>query len=288
MRRSSIITIIILILVIICLIVALVVTNLGKNDEEKEITISENKESLKNNEEEKEEPVNVSLDSQVVKDMYELLNHQIFHYFKKGYITAETLSDDYIQTIAYYKEAKNHVEEITLENSPNISGRLDKKYMDEAVKKIFGDIEYEPTGALYQDGVYEITYDANDGVYYRGSGFGGASNFGTYTAITKVEEYSDKYIVTEKLVSVELDYQTPIGIFNVYSYYGIHFQYAGYLGVLRENEIENLKVNHEMYSTNEKGKKIISLYYDDATEYKHTFVKNEDGSFYWQKTEIVK
>ena len=40
MRRSSIITIIILILVIICLIVALVVTNLGKNDEEKEITIS--------------------------------------------------------------------------------------------------------------------------------------------------------------------------------------------------------------------------------------------------------
>ena len=94
--------------------------------------------------------------------------------------------------------------------------------------------------------------------------------------------------VTEKLVSVELDYQTPIGIFNVYSYYGIHFQYAGYLGVLRENEIENLKVNHEMYSKDEKGKKIISLYYDDATEYKHTFVKNEDGSFYWQKTEIVK
>ena len=43
-----------------------------------------------------------------------------------------------------------------------------------------------------------------------------------------------------------------------------------------------------MYSNNEYNKKFISKYYDEATEYKHTFMKNEDGTYYWLKTEIVK
>ena len=290
MRRSSIITIIILILVIIGLTVALVVTNLPQGNEQDKNANIENNEEIKNDKEEKSEPEvpkKVALDNEIVQDMYNMVNGRtgdIFHCLKKGKLTVEDLSNEYIQTIAYYYDAASKVEEY-IKQDEMISGKLEVKYMDDAVKKVFGDVDYEPTYVLYQSGDAKILkYDANENVYYRYGGFGGGTNMFTHHAITKVEEYSDKYVVTEKMLTDTYEY----GHHNISSYYGQGYVFTSSLGHISDSEVDSINITQDMYSQNETSKKLISKYYDDATEYKHTFVKNEDGSFYWQKTEIVK
>lgn len=290
MRRSSIITIIILILVIIGLTVALVVTNLPQGNEQDKNANIENNEEIKNDKEEKSEPEvpkKVALDNEIVQDMYNMVNGRtgdIFHCLKKGKLTVEDLSNEYIQTIAYYYDAASKVEEY-IKQDEMISGKLEVKYMDDAVKKVFGDVDYEPTYVLYQSGDAKILkYDANENVYYRYGGFGGGTNMFTHHAITNVEEYSDKYIVTEKMLTDTYEY----GHHNISSYYGQGYVFTSSLGHISDSEVDSINITQDMYSQNETSKKLISKYYDDATEYKHTFVKNEDGSFYWQKTEIVK
>ena len=290
MRRSSIITIIILILVIIGLTVALVVTNLPQGNEQDKNANIENNEEIKNDKEEKSEPEvpkKVALDNEIVQDMYNMVNGRtgdIFHCLKKGKLTVEDLSNEYIQTIAYYYDAASKVEEY-IKQDEMISGKLEVKYMDDAVKKVFGDVDYEPTYVLYQSGDAKILkYDANENVYYRYGGFGGGTNMFTHHAITNVEEYSDKYIVTEKMLTDTYEYRHH----NISSYYGQGYVFTSSLGHISDSEVDSINITQDMYSQNETSKKLISKYYDDATEYKHTFVKNEDGSFYWQKTEIVK
>ena len=290
MRRSSIITIIILILVIIGLIVALVVTNLPQDNKQDDNVNIENSEEIKNNEEEKKEPEipkEVSLDSEIVQNMFAMVNGRpsdIFHCLKKGKLTVEDIPNEYIQTIAFYYDAEQNVEEYQKPDEM-ISGKLEVKYMDEAVRKVFGDIEYEPTYVLYQSGDAKILkYDANENVYYMYSGFGGGTNMFTHHAITNVEEYSDKYIVTEKMLTDSYEY----GYHNISSYYGQGYVFTSSLGHISDSEVDSINITQDMYSPNETSKKIISKYYDEATEYEHTFIKNEDGSFYWQKTEIVK
>ena len=53
-------------------------------------------------------------------------------------------------------------------------------------------------------------------------------------------------------------------------------------------EEESSKASQTLQRNINVSKKLISKYYDDAAEYKHTFMKNEDGTYYWLKTEIVK
>ena len=121
MRRSSVITIVLLVLVIIGLIVALVVTNLPQEESVDENIVVENNESLEDEKQQEEvveeTPTTVSLDSQIVKDMYDIVNGRtgdIFHCLKKGKLTVEDLSDEYIQTIAYFNSAEDNVENLTL------------------------------------------------------------------------------------------------------------------------------------------------------------------------------
>lgn len=289
MRRSSIITIILLILVIISLIVALVITNLPKTGENNDTTI-ENNENLEENQEEQEEPetpTSVALDSEIVEEMYMLINGatgDIFHWLKKGELTVDDLSNEYIQTIAFFYDAAKNIEEIEPDDQMR-TGKLEVKYMDEAIKKVFGDVEYEPTYVLYQAGGGKILkYDSSEDIYYVYGGFGGGTNQFIHTGITNVEEYSDKYIVTEKMLIDSYEY----GYHNISSYYGQGYRFTSSLGHISDSEVDSIIITQDMYSYNDKNKKILSKYYDDATEYRHTFVKNEDGSFYWQKTEIVK
>ena len=107
MKRSSVIAIVLLVLVIIGLIIALVVTNIPKEVDEN--TVIENNESLQDEKQQgdvsEETPTSVSLDNPIVKDMYSVLNGQttdLFHYIKKGTLTVEDISNEYIQTIAYF------------------------------------------------------------------------------------------------------------------------------------------------------------------------------------------
>ena len=201
MRKSSVITIVLLVLVIIGLIVALVATNLPQKESVDENTVIENNESLQDEKQQgdvvEETPTSVSLDNPIVKDMYSVLNGttDLFHYIKKGILTVEDLSNEYIQTIAYFTIAKNNVEKFEQIDDQGRDGKLEKKYMDEAIKTIFGDIEYTPTYALIQsdENSKVLRYNENDGIYYEYTGFGGGGNFVSYTAITQVDEYSEHY-----------------------------------------------------------------------------------------------
>ena len=293
MRKSSVITIVLLVLVIIGLIVALVVTNLPQKESVDENTVIENNESLQDEKQQgdvsEETPTSVSLDNPIVKDMYSVLNGQttdLFHYIKKGTLTVEDISNEYIQTIAYFTIARDNVEKFEQIDDQSRDGKLEKIYMDEAIKKIFGDVEYTPTYALVQasENSKVLKYDENDGVYYEYTGFGGGGNFRAYTAVTKVDEYRDRYIVTEKLVTARNEY----GMYTVYPYYGTSTWYIVPLGSISDSELDSIEVTQDMYSDYDYNKKLISKYYDEATEYKHTFMKNQDGTYYWLKTEIVK
>ncbi len=303
-NRVSIITILLLVLVIIGLSVALVVTNINykKLINEKQCEITSNEENNDDTQASVDEtPTYVSLDNEIVKDMYQILNSgpsvDLFHYFKKGVLTIEDFTDEDIQTIAFYRVKANQ-EELDDSEKVGIRGRkLQTKYMDEAVKKIFGDIEYEHTYALYQDieidGIFPklAEYDKSSDVYYINTGFGGGSDTYAETAITKVEEYSDKYIVTEKLILTVND----SGFFTLYPFYGRNIRFDNIIERIPHSDIDNLTNTKNVYSynditnsTNDLATKLISKYYDYCTEYKHTFMKNEDGSYYWVKSEIVK
>ena len=77
-------------------------------------------------------------------------------------------------------------------------------------------------------------------------------------------------------------------MYTVYPYYGTSTWYIVPLGSISDLELDSVEVTQDMYSDYDYNKKIISKYYDEATEYEHTFMKNDDGTYYWLKTEIVK
>ena len=60
-----------------------------------------------------------------------------------------------------------------------------------------------------------------------------------------------------------------------------------------EEEVQGITTKEFVKSKNsgvyyEDEMKLLTKFYDQASEYKHTFIKNEDGTFYWYKSEIVK
>ncbi len=296
MRRGSVITIVFLVLIIIGLVISLVVTNLPKNNSD----MGENKPndtvvSNNPNVEEKEEPSFVALDNAIVKDMYELLNksnRDFFHYFTKGEITIKDFDNEDIQTIAFNCDIRDKSEEKLEESEKYMmrSGKFSKETMDNAVKKMFGDVKYEPTYGYFQSAVKSkesalFEYDKEKNVYYVNSGFGGGSDTAACTAISKVEEYSDRYEVTEKMVVTV--YSSYDGGYSVYPFYGTTMLYSKWIGRLTQSELESLTNSHNLYSTSDYEAKLLSKYFDSATEYKHTFKKNSDGTYYWVKTEII-
>lgn len=303
MRRSSIITIILLVLVIIGLTVALVMTNLPKEKVEVNPGVEDvgNQNDDVNETSKTEEPRILDLNDELVKDMYGILNKgttDFFHYFVKGEITKEDFTDEDIQTIAYFNSAIEKEEQLSESERTESRGyKLQRKYMDEAVKKIFGDIEYKHTGIRYQDHginwnfIEYAEYDKDADVYYINVGFGGGGNSGPITAITKVEEYNDRYVVHEKLLFIEYNNNN----FSVFPFYGTYFRFNRIIENNIPYDLSNLTnsknvvaYNYNLESIDEKATKLVSKYYDYCTEYKHTFMKNEDGSYYWVKSEIIK
>lgn len=311
MRRSSVITIILLVLVIIGLIVALVVTNLPEEkDETSSNTVVQESSDGSNGqatEEEEETPTYVALDSDIAKDMYKRLNANdsfFFHYFKKGVLTQDDFTNEEKQVIAYYYSVEDKLEEL-LDSEKDDSPRAKKfqvKYMDEAMMSVFGNTDYEPTYGYFQttektsEPAHLFEYDATNNVYYVNGGWGGAPDGETYTAIAKIEEYSDRYEVTEELLIGFRTYGDEAKR-NIYSYFGARAFHSDIIEYsVSEDDIlagTNSKgvvsySNGEHYTYNDYVEKMISKYYDYATEYKHTFMKNSDGTYYWVKTEIVK
>ncbi len=314
MRRSSIITIALLVLVIVLLVVALVFTNLPKNVSETQI---ENQEGLasnvEKNESESEKPVFVDLNSEIVKNMYDVLSSSYdFYYVKTGPVVPENLSNNTIQHVAFQVSAQYKMTE-TQEVKNGVQGKWTKADMDAAVKEVFGDISYTPEdfSGMFPEG----KYNEQEQVYYHPVGFGGGGYYPySIHGIFSVEEYSDRYEVKEKYIYVTpKDVVTPdlprrdLGI--IYTIKSWNSDLSETLGQYKEiNEtgyytdiqtidefitgVENKNIYvgdpEKLGANKDKLQKILSKFYDKATEYKHTFMKNSDGTVYWVKSELIK
>ena len=312
MRRSSVITILLLVLVIVGLVVALVVTNVDFTHKENDVVQDEqNSQNEVNNDKQSEAkepaPTYISLDSEIVAKMYNILkSSDEFFNSRTGVLDHSNISDNAIQHIAYEISAKNKMTKADVE--PLIDAKWTKADMDASVKEIFGDISYTPSDFSGQ--FPEGKYNAGEQVYYHPVGFGGGGPV-PYIAhgIVSVAEYSDRYEVTEKYL-----YLVPRGEYNevpiryfgnrwtVYAWHPIESeelaQYKdfteAYPGLVSLDEIVSGYENKNIYlgQKDEYGydtkMKLLCKFYDQAAEYKHTFMKNADGTFYWSKSEIVK
>lgn len=279
MKKKSIIIIAILVVIIVALIIALVVTNLPKREE-----VADKPEEVVQEVVKEFEPVYISLDSPIVGDMYERVNitpHNVFHKFDGKELNKENISDDNICTAAfYYVNLNKKVNEIRPSVSTNgYSGKLETSFMDTAVTKMFGTIDYNYGNVYYiEDTLYLLKYDETDKVFYRMSGFGGANAPRNCSAITEVVEYEDRYEAKEMFI---FGHDYPDG-FDVKDYDG---------NVLNEGrrhtqeEIDSMESKIVGYSSDDLSKKILSTYEKEAYGYKHTFMKNSDGTYTWAKTE---
>ena len=315
MRRSSVITIVILVLVIIGLIVALAVTNLSNN----EMANSQNTQTSLNGENaqsiNQEAGTAISLDSEIVHKAYKILRADEELYNVKGDSkTVKDFTNEQIQYIAYLVSA---IDKMEMYKGNMVDRILSKTSMDESVKEVFGNVTYNPTN------VNNLEYNSEEQVYYRKVGYGGSVGYNPYSisAIVKAEEFSDRYEITEKYL-----YLVPTLVYNengqsVGARYKVmngnsylddilgEYKEVGDLNIESVKNIPTVEElvsdvqEKEMYNGTEEesskasqtlqrninvSKKLISKYYDDAAEYKHTFMKNEDGTYYWLKTEIVK
>lgn len=316
MRRSSIITIVLLVLVIVLLIVTLVFTNLPKKENVDDTPI-ENQEELSSNgekeENEPEKPVFVDLNSDVVKKMYEILSSSYeFYKVKVGPVLPESLSNNAIQHIAFQISAQYKMTD-TQEIKNGVQGKWTKADMDAAVKEVFGDISYTPGD--FSGTFPEGRYNEQEQVYYHPVGFGGGGYFPySIHGIFSVEEYSDRYEVKEKYIYVTpKEVVTPdlprrdLGI--IYTIKSWNSDLSETLGQYKEIhetgyytdiqtidefisgvEDRNIYVGdpEKLGENKDKLLKTLSKFYDKATEYKHTFMKNSDGTYYWVKSEVIK
>ena len=313
MRRTSIITTLFLLLVIIGLVVALVVTNIPEKQEVTDPNDGQvvGEENVGEEKEEPETPTNVALDSEVVKQAYKILQLTSDAYYMKGTneATREDLEDKNIIKAAYMMGAKDMVQEtdFMFKNEYRVSGKIPAEEFDKIIKQIYGDVEYEHTG--FGSIIATIaTYVAEEDMYYICAGYGGGGYFSyDVKGIVKAEEYSDRYEITEKYLYIESHDGGNGSNFEIRAW---HSGLSKSLGRFSENSLEvglpqlnellaDVTIK-EIYTGDpttdsqaekyyiETYKKILSKYYDDATEYKHTFMKNENGTFYWYKSEIIK
>lgn len=311
MRRSSIITIILLVLVIIGLVVALVVTNLPKENNN-EVNI-ENNENLPKEETPKEEkPIELSLDSEIPIEMAKMTDptglETYFYNIKMGKITQESLSNEEKMIVAYLYEAHEKIEDCFYETQQKYGIKLKKSDLDSSIKKMFGN-EID-SARNFKTRFNNFEYNAEDETFYSQYGGGGGYCPLPIVGIYKVEEYENRYEAYSKYLVevphyVEGDEKNYGGMVNLlYKQDSLLITpLIAYKDDDRKSEIlKNYKTFGEIVSGvemknfakvkerigNERECKLLSKYYDEATEYKHTFMKNPDGTFYWVKSEIIK
>ncbi len=277
MNKKSAIIISILVAVIIVLIIALICTVCCIKKSEKEIA-GEEVGQVEN----EFEPLYISLDSDMVADIYERVNitpHYVFHKFDGNELNLDNISADEINTAAYYYgDLEKRIEQMNPITSKNgYDGKLATMFMDSAVNKMFGQITYNYANVYYmQDNAYILRYNEEDNVYYKISGFGGANAPTKYSVITEVVEYEDRYEVKEKFL---FGHSYPMEEYSVKNYDGDE------IAKYNKEQIDAMESTVIGYASSDIDKKILSTHIDDAYEYKHTFTKNSDGTYTWLKTE---
>lgn len=320
MRRSSIITILALLLVIILLTAALILTNLPKKDDVQENNVNV-EQTVVNNEPVEEKGTPVSLNDEKVDKMSIFLNILRKAYYNKTSMTVTAADLEYndIGYAATYMEdifssnridnasGVSQVEALTVtrkgETTENlqIKGNVSKDEVENAVKKWFGkDVDFKNT-TISSIFTPVLIYNKNGDNYGYPVGVGGGGMpYLPIHGITEVTEYSDRYEVKEKYIFVD---QSDVSMIYVYS--GNSYLSTRLVTLVQPN-LQNTNL-YDYYQTPEQAvqgvvekpmhiaknyfeqySKLLSKYYDEASEYVHTFMKNDDGSYYWLKTEKVK
>lgn len=303
MRRSSIITIILLVLVIIGLTVALVFTNLPKEKVENNPDV-ENVDNQGSDEPETpkaDEPKQLDLNSDLAVEMATLLQPSLatirfdfFYEFQNGVLNQENMSNARKLQIAFSNK---------IFNTTMLAGtKFSKDDMDKAMIKIFGNTNYIPQDFEYMGVFY--SYDNNSNTFTVTAGGGGGQGSHIIAGIYKIDEYSDRYEVFAKALVNEIgnfvngrgQYWTVKNADSVSPNYNLQQYLHASDGSFSYERLEDIvsevtpkdfaKPNINYDYTNQY--KLLTKYFDQAMEYKHTFMKNEDGSYYWVKSEIIK
>ena len=199
------------------------------------------------------------------------------------------------------------VEKTKNANEVKVEITVEAEKFEEAIKKVYGDIEYSPS--IFGNGIIPLSiYVEAEQTYYVTAGYGGGGYFSyPIKGIIKIEEYSDKYEAYEEYLYAQSSSSMNTTKYNLK---GWHSDLNKSLFVFEANKVSDLydsvadvepqniyvgKVetpdegNAEYIKANLLStQKVLTKYQDDATIYKHTFMKNEDGTFYWYKSEIVK
>ncbi|MBO5477352.1 MAG: hypothetical protein J6A15_06340 [Clostridia bacterium] len=318
MRRSSIITTLLLVLVIVGLVVALIVTNLPEKQEVADPNSNEQVVGEENVGDEKEEeaPTYLALDSEIARRMATILYprniEEYFYDIKMGSITIDDLENYQKLRLAYWNGASEKVEP---SDDSNYSYMLKKEYVDASMKEIFGEADYTPADFMVDFIGYEYI-EEKQAFYNRVGGGGGGPSSYPVTGVYKIEEYSDRYEVYSKylFVAINTDVVNSQGVtlgltLDVKDWRGHRSEVLDSYKDFESDELyancptfeeliagvnvkafakPNLAENSGDGYLYDNRMKILSKYYDQASEYKHTFMKNEDGTYYWVKSEIIK
>lgn len=302
-KRCSVIIIIILILIIIALVVALVVTNLkSKPVTEQQSEVTSNEENSGNDKESvNETPTYLALDSKEAVSMAKIVNphyweRSLFYCSPLDVVTKDTLSNEEKLNVAFWYLANDNVQMIP----DSYDGSVDKKYVDEGYKNVFGTTEYE--SVEFKAAGSEISYDSATQTFkVKRSGMGGIPRSQSITGIYKIEEYSDRYEAYAKYIMIDIDADNDAVRENVKLWDSLEaptvLTYISGkderipLPILQEvvagvQTKPFVKVSENSLSDDQM--KLLSKFYDEASEYRHTFMKNADGTYYWVKSEKIK
>lgn len=309
LRRSSLITILILVAIIVILTIALIVTNLPKKGSN---VPEENGTEVEQNVGQEEEPTYVSLDSDIIVKMYKTVSMDKI--YSNDYSRPTVLSDLEYTEIVYRSCMATGVFDTDVLNQFTISDAVEMQYEElhdgmrntvtfkstvaipeeiikNAVEKTFGkECKFENQNLKAGDITLAVYDESTQKYYLTPDGGNGMLNSIPLHAIIEVKEYSDRYEVTEKYVLQELVNDSEVGKET----YNIKAGPSDSAKVLEAgktiDEVVNGITAKPMYAglNQEIASKVITKYYDDASEYVHTFMKNEDGTFYWVKSEKEK
>ncbi len=309
MRRSSVITIIFLVLIIIGLSVSLIFTNLPQKDTEREndSTIGSdvvNVEDNSNNQEEK--PELVSLDGEIANKITRIVRNRDrdmwFYKLKFGKVELDDLTNEQKLVVAFfnYIEPKLGITEGYF--------TITKADMDAAMLDTFGIKEY--TSESFSPALAQCKYNSENETYdgFTGLGGGGPGGIRYINGIYKIEEYSDRYEAYAKSLVMNNEFlddrnlcsniypwdasmiDSKLGEFMVDGYNNGKYNIMSQEDFIKDVELKKFaKMPITKYGGNsEFTETLLSKYFEEASEYKHTFMKNEDGGFYWVKSEIIK
>ena len=221
-----------------------------------------------------------------------------FYVYQNKKVTLDDIGSEVIYGNALSSismEKVRHCTEEELANNNNCDMVIESSNLLEEVKALYGDkytnLPKNINGNMYlscvlNNNVYEcLNHGPEEEVYNDYIEYFGMTNYVNARVITKAEK-SEKYLyIYEKYISLRLD-TTDFDANNIESYKYSLYKYSN----------TNTKINDEVILGKDYYEdrsvpfesKIIEKYANVATNYKHTFKKQADGSYIYVSTEEVK